>query len=60
MQRTYIDSIDRYSPFLRQFEALADGATVETVDIPTATRRTLCLSSQAGCELACTFCVTGY
>ena len=39
---------------------LADGATVETVDIPTAARRTVCLSSQAGCALACTFCVTGY
>jgi 23S rRNA (adenine2503-C2)-methyltransferase len=39
---------------------LADGATVESVDIPDRDRRTLCLSSQAGCALACTFCVTGY
>ncbi|MEM7350508.1 MAG: 23S rRNA (adenine(2503)-C(2))-methyltransferase RlmN [Acidobacteriota bacterium] len=39
---------------------LADGATIETVDIPDARRRTLCLSSQAGCALACRFCVTGY
>jgi len=39
---------------------LADGATIETVDIPDRARRTLCLSSQAGCALACTFCVTGY
>lgn len=39
---------------------LADGATVEAVDIPDRERRTLCLSSQAGCALACTFCVTGY
>ncbi len=39
---------------------LADGATVEAVDIPDRDRRTLCLSSQAGCALACTFCVTGY
>jgi len=39
---------------------LADGATIETVDIPEARRRTICLSSQAGCALACSFCVTGF
>lgn len=39
---------------------LFDGATVEAVDIPDGDRRTLCISSQAGCALACTFCVTGY
>lgn len=39
---------------------LADGATIEAVDIPDGRRRTLCLSSQAGCALACRFCVTGY
>jgi 23S rRNA (adenine2503-C2)-methyltransferase len=30
------------------------------VDIPDRGRRTLCISSQAGCALACAFCVTGY
>lgn len=39
---------------------LADGATIEAVDIPDRSRRTLCISSQAGCALACRFCVTGY
>ncbi len=39
---------------------LEDGATIETVEIPDGERRTLCLSSQAGCALACRFCVTGY
>jgi 23S rRNA (adenine2503-C2)-methyltransferase len=39
---------------------LHDGATVEAVDIPDGTRRTFCISSQAGCGLACKFCVTGY
>lgn len=39
---------------------LRDGATIEAVDIPSRRRRTLCLSSQAGCALACSFCVTGY
>jgi 23S rRNA (adenine2503-C2)-methyltransferase len=35
-------------------------ATVEAVDIPDRHRRTFCISSQAGCALACTFCVTGF
>lgn len=39
---------------------LADDAGIEAVDIPDGDRRTLCLSSQAGCALGCTFCVTGY
>ena len=39
---------------------LHDGATIEAVDIPDGERRTLCISSQAGCALGCRFCVTGY
>ncbi len=39
---------------------LHDGATIEAVDIPDRGRRTFCISSQAGCALACKFCVTGY
>jgi 23S rRNA (adenine2503-C2)-methyltransferase len=39
---------------------LADGATVEAVDIPDGTRRTFCISSQAGCAMGCRFCVTGF
>jgi len=39
---------------------LRDGATIEAVDIPDGERRTLCVSSQAGCALACQFCVTGF
>lgn len=34
-------------------------ARVETVWIPEEKRSTLCVSSQAGCALACTFCLTG-
>lgn len=40
--------------------SLDDGATIESVDIPDGNRRTFCISSQAGCALACRFCVTGY
>jgi 23S rRNA (adenine2503-C2)-methyltransferase len=39
--------------------ALDDGATVECVLIPEARRRTLCLSTQVGCPLRCSFCLTG-
>lgn len=39
---------------------LVDGVTIEMVDIPEGKRRTLCVSSQAGCALACRFCVTGF
>jgi 23S rRNA (adenine2503-C2)-methyltransferase len=37
----------------------ADGQEVETVHIPEEDRGTLCLSSQVGCTLNCTFCHTG-
>ena len=38
---------------------LRDGKEVETVYIPEADRGTLCISSQVGCTLTCTFCHTG-
>jgi len=38
---------------------LADGQSIETVAIPDGDRLTLCISSQAGCALACAFCATG-
>ena len=36
------------------------GNAIETVFIPEISRGTLCISSQAGCALACTFCSTGH
>jgi 23S rRNA (adenine2503-C2)-methyltransferase len=39
---------------------LHDGELVESVLIPAADRLTLCISSQAGCAMACTFCATGW
>jgi len=39
---------------------LEDGELVESVLIPARDRLTLCLSSQAGCAVACTFCATGW
>jgi 23S rRNA (adenine2503-C2)-methyltransferase len=38
---------------------LVDGEAIESVLIPTPTRDTFCVSSQAGCALACSFCATG-
>ena len=36
-----------------------DGAAIEAVLMGYSKRATLCISSQAGCALACTFCATG-
>ena len=38
---------------------VSTGNAIETVFIPERNRGTLCISSQAGCALACTFCSTG-
>ena len=38
---------------------LESGSMVEMVRIPEKKRMTLCISSQAGCALQCTFCATG-
>ena len=39
--------------------ALEDGNRIETVYIPEKERGTLCVSSQVGCALDCSFCSTG-
>lgn len=39
---------------------LSDGQCIETVFIPEANRGTLCVSSQVGCTLNCSFCATGH
>ena len=39
---------------------LDDGELIESVLIPVRDRLTLCISSQAGCAMACTFCATGW
>jgi 23S rRNA (adenine2503-C2)-methyltransferase len=36
-----------------------DGAAIESVLMAYRTRTTLCISSQAGCAMACSFCATG-
>ncbi len=39
--------------------SVGGGNGIETVFIPEVSRGTLCISSQVGCALACTFCSTG-
>ncbi|MDY0309910.1 MAG: 23S rRNA (adenine(2503)-C(2))-methyltransferase RlmN [Castellaniella sp.] len=39
---------------------MGQGNAIETVFIPEDDRGTLCISSQAGCTVACPFCSTGY
>jgi 23S rRNA (adenine2503-C2)-methyltransferase len=50
------DSEDGTRRYLLQ---LRDGQTVESVLIPASDRVTFCVSSQIGCALGCTFCLTG-
>ena len=38
---------------------LEDGNSIESVLIPDEDRLTLCISTQVGCKLNCTFCLTG-
>ena len=38
---------------------LPGGYFIETVLIPSGKRRTVCLSTQAGCKFACAFCASG-
>lgn len=38
---------------------LVDGHIIESVLIPEPDRNTLCISSQVGCAMGCTFCLTG-
>src|SRR5580700_1961571 len=49
-------SVDGTRKWLLRF---ADGQEVETVHIPESDRGTLCVSSQVGCTLNCSFCHTG-
>src|SRR3954467_13413488 len=49
-------SADRTRKYLWR---LQDGEAIESVLIPSGGRSTLCISSQAGCALGCSFCATG-
>jgi len=50
------ESVDGTRRFLLELD---DGTRVEAVYMPYKERVTLCVSSQVGCRLACSFCQTG-
>jgi 23S rRNA (adenine2503-C2)-methyltransferase len=55
-----IDSVLRSSDGTQKAALRAvDGALVEAVLIPEEERTTLCVSTQVGCAMACSFCATG-
>ncbi|HET6440174.1 MAG TPA: radical SAM protein [Anaeromyxobacter sp.] len=55
-----LEAVDARDGFRKYLFALPDGARVEAVRIPLYdTHHVVCLSSQAGCGLACAFCATG-
>jgi len=55
------DTVSRSSDgTVKHLWKLADGELIESVLIPTKGRLTLCISSQAGCAMGCTFCATGW
>jgi 23S rRNA (adenine2503-C2)-methyltransferase len=55
------ESASRRDPFCKLLLAAADGQRIECVTMPLERpgRVSLCVSSQAGCALACAFCATG-
>jgi len=58
--RTQIQSVFDSSDGTRRYLlTLNDGSEMESVFMPEERRDTICISSQVGCPLACTFCMTG-
>jgi 23S rRNA (adenine2503-C2)-methyltransferase len=60
LPRLVADTIQQSADGTRKYLwRLDDGEAIESVLIPSGARRTLCVSSQAGCALGCRFCATG-
>jgi 23S rRNA (adenine2503-C2)-methyltransferase len=60
LPRLVADTIQQSADGTRKYLwRLEDGEAIESVLIPSGGRRTLCISSQAGCALKCSFCATG-
>lgn len=63
---TYIDPLEKVyeqrsadQHTIKWLFRLRDGLTIETVLMLYDQRRTVCISSQAGCAMGCVFCATG-
>jgi 23S rRNA (adenine2503-C2)-methyltransferase len=57
--RLVTESVSEGGQTVKRLWALSDGARVESVLMRYADRATVCVSSQAGCAMGCTFCATG-
>jgi 23S rRNA (adenine2503-C2)-methyltransferase len=55
----YVFSIDNRQPALSFVEGSTIGNKIESVLLFDDDRRTLCVSTQVGCEMGCVFCATG-
>lgn len=55
----HLDTAGRDGRTRKLLLELRDGERVETVMIPAGPRRTVCVSSQAGCRYHCAFCASG-
>ncbi len=53
-----VQQVSRAQDTLKMLFQLHDGQTIEAVLMLYDKRRTLCISSQAGCAMGCTFCAT--
>lgn len=58
-EQVSVDGTRKWLIRMAPVDALDKGAEVECVYIPESDRGTLCVSSQVGCTLNCTFCHTG-
>lgn len=57
--RSVFTSVSDDGETVKWLYQLDDGATIETVLMHYPHRSTVCVSSQAGCAMGCTFCATG-
>ncbi|KPL19584.1 MAG: hypothetical protein AMJ92_02165 [candidate division Zixibacteria bacterium SM23_81] len=56
LRRQVTSTVDGTTKYLFQLE---DGQSIESVLIREGNRRTVCVSTQAGCGLGCVYCATG-
>ncbi|MFQ5450353.1 MAG: 23S rRNA (adenine(2503)-C(2))-methyltransferase RlmN [Nitrospinaceae bacterium] len=53
-----VDKASSRDGSIKYLMEMEDGAAIESVWMPAGPRKTLCISTQVGCRLACSFCQT--
>jgi 23S rRNA (adenine2503-C2)-methyltransferase len=56
---SYADSVISADKSVKYLFRTSDGRQFETVYIPEGKRHTVCVSTQSGCRMGCSFCVSG-